>query len=253
MAEGQRDVYLYRRPITSLAKVPFVNKSTHASISHWAVCVGETCYEVTHTLNHPTGKPRDIRTITKSEWIQHAQEKRLVYQYTHYGKCNAEWTDDDIKKCADDIWKRVFDGTYENFESNCQEFAHLLMRCIVNDLRQDTVPNRWESYNPDALVPAAMITGGPGFTAGVVKMTTATAATGAVGGVTILDVATTGGILTGIFGMIAFASHKYNKYRRYKKSKALVAEWHSIRNTTTKKGWRRVFSRSSWRRMWDTI
>lgn len=101
MTEEQRDVYLYRRPITSLAKVPVLNKWAYASINHWAVCVGETCYEVARIHDHhPTGKSHDIRVLTKAEWIQYAQQQKLAYQYANYGKCNAKWKDDDIKECG---------------------------------------------------------------------------------------------------------------------------------------------------------
>ncbi|KAK4671617.1 hypothetical protein QC764_607475 [Podospora pseudoanserina] len=256
MTEEQRDVYLYRRPITSLAKVPVLNKWAFASINHWAVCVGETCYEVARIHgHHPTGKSHDIRVLTKAEWIQYAQQQKLAYQYANYGKCNAKWKDDDIKECADDIWERIFDGTYENFESNCQEFAHLLMRCIVDDLREDTIPRRWQEYNPDGLVPATLMGGGPGITIGTMGAAkgTAVAATTGAGVITMTDLVATWGILTGISAVVAFSSYIYKKHKRHKKSTAVVREWHSAMKTTTRKGWRRVFSRSSWRRMWDEL
>lgn len=129
------------------------------------------------------------------------------------------------------------------------------MRCIVDDLREDTIPRRWQEYNPDGLVPATLMGGGPGITIGAMGAAngTAVAATTGASVITMTDLVATLGILTGISGVVAFWSYIYKKHKRYKKSTAVVREWHSATKTTTRKGWRRVFSRSSWRRMWDEL
>ncbi|KAK0666618.1 hypothetical protein QBC41DRAFT_325432 [Cercophora samala] len=211
------------------------------------------CYEVAATPHHPSGLSHDFRPVATSEWIVEVQERGLTYTSTYLGTCNAKWTDEMITKCAREIWDDHFRGTCQNFESNCQEFAVLLLQCLVNEMHQQRIPHRWESYNPNALIPATMMGGGPGFTVAVVKAAASGVATGAAAGASILDIAVTGGVLTTVAGVTGFSSHHYDKHKRHGKAKALVKAWHSRMNTEPRTSWRRLWIKTSLRRLWDAL
>ncbi|KAK4675226.1 hypothetical protein QC764_0075810 [Podospora pseudoanserina] len=190
MSQSQRDVFLYRRPISSFAKIPLLNKWRKATINHWTVCVSDTCYEVAATPDDPSGLSHNLRIKPKSEWIEEMQKKALEYEPINLGECKTTWPDDKIEECgkSNDIWKELFEKTYQNFLWNCQEFALWHLRCIVDNLSEKEISDRWESWNPDAMIPAILMGGGPGFAAGM--------ATGAAAGTAVVDMAVTGGVIT---------------------------------------------------------
>ncbi|KAK0744373.1 hypothetical protein B0T21DRAFT_357725 [Apiosordaria backusii] len=238
MAVAQRDVFLYRRPISNLANIPVLNKWSKSEFNHWTVCVGDICYEVVRTPGDPK-LSHNLRILTKSEWIEDMQEKKLDYKHTDLGVCKTTWPDNMIAECADNIWDVLFEKTFQNFLWNCQEFALWLLRCIVDSLSEKEISERWESYNPDVLIPALLMGLGPGVAAGA----TAGAAGAAAGAVTV-DLAVSWGVITLAVGAAAVTSYEVKKYKRHKKGKELVDKWHTRMNTRPK---------SSWRRLLDTL
>ncbi|KAH7325559.1 hypothetical protein B0I35DRAFT_333079, partial [Stachybotrys elegans] len=207
----QRDVVLFRRPINSLANVPVLNKWLKAEINHWAVCVGDTCYEVAST---PAGAPSHSLFIrSKSEWLQLVEERGTLCTRQEMGPCVTNWPDDMIAKCADEIWTKLFDSKYENFMQNCQEFAFWLLCCIVINLNQKQIKDRWESFNPDRVIPALLTGGGAGFVGG-------TALAGAVS-----DAALTFGVVTSTLGAVGLTSFFVERHKRHKKGKELARSW----------------------------
>ncbi|KAK4170958.1 hypothetical protein QBC36DRAFT_200357 [Triangularia setosa] len=234
MAVAQRDVFLYRRPISNLADIPLLNKWWKSEFNHWTVCVGDRCYEVAGTPNDPNKLTHNLRILTKSEWIEDIHKKKLDYKHTDLGVCKTTWPDDMIDECANNIWDVLFEKTYQNFLWNCQEFALWLLRCIVDNLSEEEMSDRWESYNPDALIPAILMGGGPGFAVGT--------AAGAAAGAVVVDLAVSWGVVTLAVGTAALTSYEYKKYKRHKKGKELVDKWHARMNTRPRSSWRRLFN-----------
>ena len=95
---AQRHVALYRRPVSAVARIPLLKHWKKSEINHWAVCVGDICYEVAQT-DGPNG--HNLLINTRADWIKTVQQKELEYVPANLGTCLTSWPDDEINACGE--------------------------------------------------------------------------------------------------------------------------------------------------------
>jgi hypothetical protein len=88
-----------------------------------------------------------------------------------------------------------------------------LLRSIVVNLNEKQIKDRWESWNPDIIIPAIFTGGSAGFLGGA-------ALAGAVS-----DVVFSFGAVTITLGAAAIANFLYERHKRHKKGEELTRFW----------------------------
>lgn len=109
--------------LNTLHRTPF------RRLQHWAVQAGETVYEVTRrgTKNgHAT-----FRSIPASQWWEDAEDRKANVQMRFMGVTTE--TKDRLTELATLIWTGVMKQEYMFATTNCQSFAMIFRKLIINN------------------------------------------------------------------------------------------------------------------------